>query len=164
MVIFMFSLIWWRFLLFEFVKLRDLTSLKHFHLSVNDLIGSFLYYNVYTTLLSRIFQIVHIASGLLKRGFTLRFFYVEKITCLPALVQNVNLKLAIQTSRQAKMKTIQWKKTPNRIHDRHWCHRSLVVLIRLHTCLASHLIQYTRNTVAIASCSNRCKQQLIRRT
>ena len=117
MVIFMFSLIWWRFLLFEFVKLPDLTSLKHFHLSVNDLIGSFLYYNVYTTLLSRIFQIVHIACGLLKRGFTLRFF-LEKITCLPALVQNVNLKLAIQTSRQAKMKTIQWKKTPNRRHDR----------------------------------------------
>lgn len=86
MVIFMFSLIWWRFLLFEFVKLRDLTSLKHFHLSVNDLIGSFLYYNVYTTLLSRIFQIVHIASGLLKRGFTLRFFlcrenYLFTCTC-----------------------------------------------------------------------------------
>ena len=112
---------WWRFLLFEFVKFRDLTSLKHFHLSVNDLIGSFLYYNVYTTLLFRIFQIEHIACGLWKRGFTLRysFFYVEKITCLAALVQNVNLKLAIQTSRQAKMKTIQWKKTPNRRHARH---------------------------------------------
>ena len=83
---FMFRLIWWRFLLFEFVKLHDLTSLKHFHLSVNDLIGSFLYYNVYTTLLSRIFQIVHIACGLWKRGFTLRFFlcrenYLFTCTC-----------------------------------------------------------------------------------
>ena len=162
----MFHSIWWRFLLFEFVKFRNLTSLKHFHLSVNDLIGSFLYYNAYTTLLFRIFQIEHIACGLWKRGFTLRyyFFFVEKITCLPALVQNVNLKLAIQTSRQAKMKTIQWKKTPNRRHARHWCHRSLVVLIRLRTCFASHFIQYNRNTVAIFSCSNRCKHELIRRT
>ena len=162
----MFHSIWWRFLLFEFVKFRDLTSLKHFHLSVNDLIGSF--FRFFTLRCSSGYfrlSILHAASGSEGlRCVIIIFFYVEKITCLPALVQNVNLKLAIQTSRQAKMKTIQWKKTLNRRHARHWCHRSLVVLIRLHTCLASHFIQYNRNTVAIFSCSNRCKHELIRRT
>ena len=86
MVTFMFHSIWWRFLLFEFVKFRDLTSFKHFHLPVNDLIGSFLYYNVYTTLLFRTLQIEHIACDLWKRRLTLRSFlcrenYLFTCTC-----------------------------------------------------------------------------------
>lgn len=102
-------------------------------------------------------SISHATSG--SEDLRCVLFCVEKITCLPALVQNVNLKLVIQTSRQAKMKKIQWKKTSNRRHDRHWCYRSLVVLIRLHSCLVSYLIQYNRDTVIIASCWNRKVEQ-----